>query len=124
MLVISKSKDKTLSWPVTVSIAADGGRTVEHTFTGVFKVLDEEEREELFPDAADKEPTSSSLEAAVDDILKVMTDWKQVVDETKTPIDFNRDTLLAAVRSAHGYSVLQAIWEALRQIRVGARAKN
>jgi hypothetical protein len=124
MLVISKSKDKTLNWPVSVSIAADGGRTVEHIFTGTFKVLDEDERETLFPDAADKLPTSSSLEAAVDDILKVMTDWKNVVDENRNPIDFNRETLLTAVRSASGYSVLQGIWEAMRQVRVGARAKN
>jgi hypothetical protein len=128
MLVISKSKDKTINWPVTVEIAADGGKTVKHTFTGTFKVLDEDERQALFPDAAEQlavDPASASAVAtAVDDILKVMTDWKQVVDEHKAPIDFNRDTLLAAVRSAVGYNVLQGIWEAMREIRTGARAKN
>lgn len=128
MLVISKSKDKTINWPVTVEVAADGGKTIKHTFTGVFKVLDEDERDALFPDAAEKLESevnsASALESAVDDILKVMIDWKQVVDENKVPLDFNRDTLLAAARSASGFSFLQGLWTAMREIRTGARAKN
>jgi hypothetical protein len=128
MFVVAKTKDQTITWPVTVEVAADGGKTVKHTFTGIFKKLDEEEREALFKDGEDDlaldSTSASATEAAVDNILKVMTDWKQVVDEHKAPIDFNRDTLLIAVRSAAGFNVLQGIWNAMREIRVGARAKN
>jgi len=131
MFIISSTKDKTINWPVKVEIPADGGKINKFEFTGTFKLLDDDEREALAaeaklsePDAADDEPTGAWKERAVDNILKTMTDWKQVVDEAKTPIAFNRDNLLTAVRGVHGVSLLRAINTALAEIVTGARAKN
>jgi hypothetical protein len=139
MFIVTTTKNKTITWPVTVEVAADGGKIAKHTFTGTFKVLDDEERKALFPEAADTPtldaddidddtPATATAvdwkEESVDTILKIMTDWKQVCDESKTPIEFNRDTLLTAVRSQHGVSILRGINTAIAEIRTGARAKN
>jgi hypothetical protein len=140
MFIVSKTKNKTISWPVNVDIAADGGKIVKQTFTGTFKVLSDEEREALFPETPkldiedaseeggeDVQATVAAVdwkEASVDGILKIMTGWAQVVDENKAPIEFNRDNLLAAARSPAGISILRGINTAIREIRTGAREKN
>jgi len=132
MFIITTFKDQTINWPVKVEVAADGGKINKFEFTGTFKLLDDDQREALAadakltePDAGDSvEPDNAWKERAVDNILKVMTGWKQVVDESKTPIDFNRDSLLAAARSPHGISILRAINTAITEIATGARAKN
>jgi hypothetical protein len=132
MFVITTSKDKTINWPVKVEVAADGGKIGKFEFTGTFKLLDDDAKEALTAEAKaagadtadDAEPDNAWKVRTVDNILKVMTDWKQVVDEAKTPIDFNRDTLLAAARSPQGISILRAINVAISEIATGARAKN
>ena len=132
MFIITNTKDKTINWPVKVEIPADGGKINKFEFTGIFKLLDDDEREALAaeaklaaPDTPDEdEPTSAWKERAVDNILKTMTDWKQVVDQSKNPIDFNRENLLTAVRGVHGVSILRAINTAMAEIVTGARAKN
>jgi hypothetical protein len=132
MFIITTTKNKTIAWPVKVEVAGDGGKINKFEFTGTFKLLDDEDREALAAEAKlnepaegdDSEPSGAWKERSVDNILKVMTDWKQVVDESKTPIDFNRDTLLAAARSPHGLSILRAINTAMGEIAAGARAKN
>jgi len=132
MFIITTSKDKTINWPVKVEIAADGGKINKFEFTGTFRLLDDDEKEALAADAKivepsdndESEPAGAWKERAVDNILKTMTGWKQVVDESKSPIDFNRDTLLAAVRTPHGISILRAINTALAEIATGARVKN
>jgi hypothetical protein len=135
MFVITTSKDKTINWPVKVEIAADGGKINKFEFTGIFKLLDDADRKALveaapsidIDDVSGDQVTVEEIdwkEQSVDSILKVMTDWKQVVDENKTPIDFNRDNLLAAARSVHGVSILRAINVAMREIAHGVREKN
>jgi hypothetical protein len=134
MFIVAATKGKTITWPVTVEVAADGGRTAKHEFTGEFKLLDDEERKAL----ADEAPTLDAddigdqttvteidwKEQSVDNILKAMTGWKGVCDESKTPMEFNRDTLLSIARSAHGLSFLRGINKALGEISTGAKAKN
>lgn len=138
MFIVTQTKNKTVTWPVTVEVAADGGKIAKHTFTGTFKVLSDDERKELFPEVdapkldagdidEDAPATATAIdwkEESVDTILKVMTGWAQVVDDTKTPIEFNRDNLLSLVRSAHGVGILRGINTAINEVRVGARAKN
>lgn len=132
MFIITTTKDKTINWPVKVEIPADGGKINKFEFTGTFKLLDDDEREALAaeaklaePDSSDEdEPTGAWKERAVENILKTMTDWKQVVDQSKNPIDFNRENLLTAVRGVHGVSILRAINTAMAEIVTGARAKN
>jgi hypothetical protein len=135
MFIITSTKDKTINWPVKVEVAADGGKINKVEFTGTFRLLDDADRKALISDSPeldasdlhDDQATVTEIdwkEQSVDNILKVMTDWKQVVDENKTPIDFNRETLLAAARSMHGLSILRAINTAMAEIATGARAKN
>lgn len=132
MFIITTSKDKTITWPVKVEVAADGGKINKFEFTGTFKLLDDDARDALVADAKanevdfldDSAPASAWKEQSVDNILKVMTDWKSVTDETKTPIEFNRDNLLAAARGPYGVSVLRAINQAIKEIQFGAREKN
>lgn len=132
MFVITTTQDKTINWPVKVEVAADGGKIGKFEFTGVFKLLDDDAKEALTAEAKaagadtadENEPDNAWKVRTVDNIVKVMTDWKSVVDETKTPIPFSRDSLLAAARSAHGISILRAINVAITEVATGARAKN
>jgi hypothetical protein len=135
MFIITSTKNKTITWPVKVEVAADGGKINKFEFTGEFKLLDDDDRKALVESTPELEPASIDdgeatateidwKEQSVDNILKVMTGWKQVVDENKTPIDFNRETLLAAARSVHGLSILRGINTAINEIATGARAKN
>jgi hypothetical protein len=131
MFIIATSKDQTINWPVKVEVAADGGKINKFEFTGTFKLLDDDERDALAesgkqaaPSGDDTELDQAWKERAVDNILKVMIGWKNVCDENRTPIDFNRDSLLAAARGVHGLSVLRAINTALGEISTGSRVKN
>lgn len=134
MFIVTTTKDKTITWPVKVEVAADGGKIAKHEFTGVFKLLDDADRKALAEstatlDAADigDDATVTEIdwkEQAVDNILKSMTDWKGVCDERKAPLEFDRDNLLAIARSVHGLSFLRAINVALGEIATGAKAKN
>jgi hypothetical protein len=132
MFIIKSAKDKTITWPVTVETAADGGKISKFEFTGTFKLLDDDAKEALVAEAKANTDAAGETEQAVnawkvvsvDAILNYMTDWKGVVDESKTPIDFNRDNLLAVARSAQGLSIIRAINTAIGEINTGARAKN
>jgi hypothetical protein len=142
MFILQSATGKTISWPVTVEVAVDGGKLAKYTFNGTFKVLSDDEREALAAgkvqapaldaplDGADDQNalvTATAIdwkEAAVDGVLEVMTDWSGVVDQNKTPIPFNRDNLLTAARSAAGIGILRGINTAIQEITTGARAKN
>jgi hypothetical protein len=148
MFIIQPATDKPIDWPVTVEYAAPGGKIAKHTFTGYFKLLGDDERDEIMArskvpeaqpqigdtaadgaeavgDSADA-PVKANVwkDAAVDAILDVMTDWKGVVDQHRNPIEFNRENLRTAARSAIGFSLLRGINTALAEIATGARAKN
>ena len=132
MFVIQTEKSKTITWPVSVEIATDGGKIRKFEFTGTFLLLGDDEKEAIVEElktdqlgsADTDEGANAWKEAAIDGILRVMTDWKGVVDESKTPIAFNRDNLRAAARSAQGVSIIRAINTAVSEISIGARTKN
>lgn len=132
MFIIKSDTDKTISWPVTVETAADGGKIQKFEFTGTFRLLNDDAKEamaaEIKAESADagivEEGGNAWKESSIDNIMKIMTGWKGVVDESKTPIDFTRDNLRAVVRSAQGVSVLRAINTAISEISIGARSKN
>lgn len=132
MFIIQTNPSKTITWPVAVEVAVDGGKIKKYEFDGTFKLLNDDEKElitaEMRSDAPPDDVTSEAAnawkEAAVDNIMKIMTDWKGVVDETKTPIEFSRDNLRSAARSSQGISILRGINTAIGEINIGARAKN
>ena len=129
MFILKSEADKTITWPVKVDVPSDGGKITQFEFTGIFKRLSDDEREALVADAAlpaeDVTPGPNAWKAAsVDNILKLMTGWKSVVDEDKQPIEFSRENLLAGARGANGFALLRALNTALNEIATGARAKN
>jgi hypothetical protein len=138
MFKISSEENKTIIWPVKVEVAADGGKTQRFEFTGVFKLLNDDQRDALEQatdtpalateggDAADAAPALAGAwkDAMIDRILWTMTDWKGVVGDDDQPLPFSRDSLRAAARGTRGVSVLRAINMAIGEISQGARAKN
>ncbi|MET3132860.1 hypothetical protein AAKU55_003141 [Oxalobacteraceae bacterium GrIS 1.11] len=131
MFIIKSDKDKTISWPVSVETAADGGKIQKFEFTGTFRLLGDDEKEAMAAEtkaesveAVAGEGENQWKESSIDNIMKIMTGWKGVVDEDKAPIDFTRDNVRAAVRSAQGVSILRAINTAIHEITFGARSKN
>jgi hypothetical protein len=147
MFIVQTEGEKTVTWPVTVEVAADGGKITKYSFSGTFKVLNDDEREALLSKKAGNEGDTVAAadgegdpqeapafdaaeynrkfkEAQVDGILAVMTGWSGVLDQNKQPIEFNRDNLLIAVRSKQGNSLLRGINTAISEVTNGARAKN
>lgn len=139
--------EKTVNWPVTVEVAVDGGRTSKFTFTGTFKLLDDDQREHLLkgstvdgdpteespgeaaPEEDAKQPDAAELnrkfkEGQVDKLAQILVGWSGVVDQDRNPIVFNRENLLTAARSRQGNSLLRGINTAIAQIAAGASAKN
>jgi hypothetical protein len=139
MFKIQSEENKVISWPVNVEVAIDGGKTQKYTFTGLFKLQTDDERD-AFELEAQKAAQAQDEQAAgeqdvtvlasawkdgmIDRIMQVMTGWKGVVGDDDQPLDFTRDTLRAAARGTRGTSVLRAINVAVSEINAGAKAKN
>lgn len=129
-MFILQTQQKPITWPVSVEVAMDGGKTQKFEFTGTFKRLSDDEREQLAAEikdeaqATDEEAVGAWKVGAVDNILRIMTGWKGVVDTDKTPIEFTRENLLTAVRGPSGLSILRGINAAISEINLGARTKN
>jgi hypothetical protein len=130
MFIIKSEKDKSITWPVKVEVAADGGKIKKYEFTGVFRRLDDDEKEAI-DDELKSADASSGDEGGnvwkvrnVDAIMRIMADWKGVADQDKNPIEFTRDNLLAAARSINGTPILRAINIAISEISTGALTKN
>lgn len=131
MFIIQTEKDKTIQWPVKVEVPADGGKLKKFEFTGTFRLLDDDAKDALAAKtkdmSSDPETEAGSnawKEASVDNILAFMAGWSGVVDANKTPIEFSRVNLLAAVRSQNGISILRAITTAIGEIATGHITKN
>lgn len=139
MFIVKKQTGKTITWPCVVETAADGGKIQKFEFTGSFLILDDDAKEAIDVErkAADAEAARTAdadsvdvgtgnewKDRSIDLIMKIMTGWSGVVDENKTPLEFNRDTLRAAARGPSGVSVLRAINTAIAEIGTGARQKN
>jgi hypothetical protein len=128
MFIVQTATDKPIDWPVTVEYAATGGKIAKHTFTGYFKVLDDDQREALQADVtqpdADPEVSLAWKDSAVDHIMQVMTGWSGVVDQNRAPIEFTRENLRTVARSPSGVGVLRGINTAIAEIATGAKAKN
>lgn len=132
MFIVKSDTNKTITWPVVVETAADGGKIQKYEFTGTFKLLDDDQREALAAEVKSEalgvesadEGGNAWKERAIDGIMKIMTDWKNVVDQDKKPIEFTRENLRAAARSIDGVSIIRAINIAITSISLGAITKN
>jgi hypothetical protein len=126
MFKIVDTADKTIDWPVVVEMAAAGGRTQKFEFTGIFKVLSDDQKKSIGGqiDKSEADESGEWKEPMIDRIMGFLADWKGVVDEQNQPLEFNRDNLRKAVRGPNGLCVLRAINSAIGQIESGSKAKN
>jgi hypothetical protein len=132
MFKIQSEVNKSITWPVKVEVAADGGKIQKFEFNGTFKLLSDDEKDAItqanpVADLADEDATvlaGAWKESMIDQIMKVMTAWTGVVGPDDQPIDFSRDNLRAAARGPRGVGILRAINTAIGEISTGARAKN
>lgn len=131
MFKIQSEANKTITWPVSVDFAADGGKIKKFEFTGTFLLLSDDDKDAIAataPAVLTDDSTAALAgawkESMIDQIMKVMTGWKSVVGADDQPIDFNRDNLRAAARGPRGVGLLRAINTAIGEISSGARVKN
>lgn len=102
-------KTASVSWPVIIKKASDGGKFQEHKFTAVFKEVGRERFNELI-DEGD--------EALSDEIL---LGWEGVQDESKTDIPFNSENKKALLDD---FTVMKALITAYGEMITGGAAKN
>lgn len=80
-------ENKSVKWPVTVAIPRDGGRTTKATFSATFKLLEQDELDNVMENGGDREIGCA-----------VLQDWEGVSDADGSPMPFSeaaRDRLLA-----------------------------
>jgi len=102
-------KSASISWPVVVQKASDGGKFKEYKFNALFKELGRERFNQLI-DEGD--------EALTDEIL---IGWEGIQDEDKNDIEFNEENKKMLFDD---FTVVKAIIEAYGKLITGGVAKN
>lgn len=127
-------ENPTVRWPVNVRVPVDGGFE-EWRFTGVFRVLTEEEFdawgvkpaiEAIDPSAPAPEPVeaparplSQVLADNADKFAQVLVGWDDVTDANGQSIPFTAGVFKAQVTGPNGRALSVGINTALAQIRYG-----
>jgi len=140
MFKVQKQINKPVSWPVSVDTPVDGGGIEKIEFTGLFRLLSDDERQQLVSTPVDDaNPIDTTLdknkadtqiivgqwkESMIDKIMDVMTGWKDVADQDGNELPFSRDNLRAAARCPYGIALLRGINVAIGEVSSGARQKN
>ena len=102
-------KTASVTWPVTVKKASDGGKFKEYKFNAVFKEVGRDRFNDLIEEGD---------EALTDEIL---LGWEGIQDETKAEIPFNEDNKKALLDD---FTVMKAVIEAYGELIMGGAAKN
>lgn len=108
MFRIQKS-DEPISWPVTVKIPKDEGKTVKATFTAKFKLLPEDEQ------------ATVSAQGDSDFIAAVLIGWDGVQDEAGNDLQFSNEARDQLAKISY---VKTAIISAYFSCANGVAAKN
>ncbi len=137
----------TIEWPVTVTHPVDGGAMAAFRFTGVFKRLSEEQIDALLgkPEQTPPAPASTGDGAALEYLaaplapVKLMADtlrenvvvfkqilvgWRGPKHADGTDAAFTAERLEAATTGPNGPFFSAGIWQAVAEIRHGARLGN
>lgn len=129
---LAEGEDRQIEWPVTVEIAIAGGKTRKYEFTGIFRVLTQDESVSLAEEASEyatAQAAAGSKRSHLDALhffghSGVLIDWKQVCTPDKTPVPYSVEKLETALTGPDGTAFAKGLWAAQTQIRVGAKAKN
>jgi hypothetical protein len=122
----------TVKWPVIVKIPADGGEFAAFQFTGVFKRLTEDEydaimKPQLVVDQNDIVPGKSRAAVIAENaelFPQLMTGWEDVRDAQGATVPFSVEVLRQQIVGANGTHLSIGLWQAVHEIRNGARLGN
>ena len=98
----------TYSWPVTLRVAADGGKFNEEKFDLVFKRLPQKRVEELRADVADDKLTDDAC------VREIVCGWKGITDDSGNELPFSQSSLdqLLQIHGA-GATIVMAFLDSL-----------
>lgn len=99
---------RTLTWPVTVSIPQDGGKTTKATFKADFEVLGQDELLDITNEGKDV-------------LERVLTGWEGVADENGAEIPFNAEAKAQLLQIQYVRQALYAAYGELQNGRAAAR---
>lgn len=105
------SQSKTYFWPVTVEMAADGGKFEKHTFDAEFRRLSVDEIAAL----GESDDTGGTA------CRRIMAGWKGIVDDSGEEVPFSESALADLLKYP---PVRMAIMVAFRASLQGAARKN
>lgn len=97
---------KKVTWPVTVNVPQDGGRTMKATFSAEIEVIDRDEQRAV-------------LDANGDLLDRQLVGWSNVKDADGNDFPFNDENKKKLLGIPY---VCQALYEALGQINTGREA--
>lgn len=138
MFIVVDKIDDEIDWPVVVNMPAPGGKVRKYKFTGFFKRLSDEQKEEIrksqeskaeLIDINQKSDTTNDsddefIEGYLDRTMAIMTNWSGVVDKNKIPLDYSRETFKRMLKAPSGTAIIHAITRAIGEIENGIQAKN
>jgi len=123
MFIVQDEIEGKIKWPVRVYVALDGGKSKFYEFTGTFVRLSDDQKKQLEQET-NNDGSKEWLDAYIERTMKVMTDWEDVVNKKKDPIEYNALTFEAALKSPNGLAIINAINTAIHQIEAGIKVKN
>ena len=104
-------KPDTVTWPVTIRIPSDGGKTRKASFDAEFKLLDQDEIDAALAGSQDD----------IEFICRVTAGWSHVQDEDGNELPFSGE---ACQRMAKIPYVRKALMKAFWDATLGAVEKN
>jgi hypothetical protein len=114
-MFVLEANPETISWPVKVDVGQSGGTYKRMTFDAEFRVIGNDELQELF-DVGEGE-TKTDLEW----VSRVMVGWSGINDAKGDEIPFSKKNLKVLVDKP---GISKAIADALIESRGKARQKN
>lgn len=127
MFIVQETIDESIDWPVVVETPVAGGKNRKYEFTGTFRRLSDDEKKVIEKEVEEMQAQAEKAEwidGYVERTMKIMTNWRDVVDPKKNPIEYTRENLKKAVMSPSGMAIINAIYRAMNQIESGVKAKN
>lgn len=102
---------KKVEWPVRIKVPTDGGKTEEHEFTGVFKLLPQTEYDE----------NTKSKKSDAEFIGEILVGCKGLLDDDGEEIEFSPEVV--AQLCEYPFTRI-AIFKAYNEIVTGIEVKN
>tara|TARA_Y100001968_G_scaffold310904_1_gene332292 strand:- start:779 stop:1126 length:348 start_codon:yes stop_codon:yes gene_type:complete len=114
-MFVLEENPSTISWPVKVDVAQSGGTYKRMTFDAEFKVIDNEELQDLF------NPEDGATKTDYEWAKQVVLGWSGIQDSKGDDIPFSVKNLKTLINKP---GVSQAIADALIESRGKAKVKN